>query len=129
VFAHFTQGSNDLQRSASFYDALLAPLGVTRRDTTINDEVICYLGTETDLPRFFVVTPFDNKRATIGNGSMIAFTANSQEQVDQSYNGGLTNGGADEGAPGRDSGDSLIIRIRITRNTGLKHLHCSCRSE
>jgi len=100
VFAHFTQGSNDLQRSASFYDALLAPLGVTRRDTTINDEVICYLGTETDLPRFFVVTPFDNKRATIGNGSMIAFTANSQEQVDQSYNGGLTNGGADEGAPG-----------------------------
>ncbi len=100
MFAHFTQGSNNLQRSVGFYDALLAPIGITRQDTVINDEVVCYISTEADLPRFFVVAPFDNKKATVGNGSMIAFNAKSQEQVDQSYSGGINNGGTDEGAPG-----------------------------
>jgi len=100
VFAHFTQGSNNLQRSADFYDALLAPIGITRREDKVGDEIICYLSAKNDLPRFFVVAPFDNNAATVGNGSMIAFTADSQEQVDASYNGGINNGGTDEGAPG-----------------------------
>lgn len=100
MFAHFTQGSNNLQRSVGFYDALLAPLGITRREAEINDEVVCYISAEENLPRFFVVAPFDNKAATVGNGSMIAFNAGSQEVVDKSYSDGINNGGTDEGPPG-----------------------------
>lgn len=101
MFAHFTQGSNNLRRSASFYDALLAPLGITRTDSEIdNAEIVCYCSEQTDVPRFFIVTPFNDQPATVGNGSMIAFTAANQQQVEQCYQGGMDNGGTDEGPPG-----------------------------
>lgn len=99
MFAHFTTGSNDLLKASEFYDALLAPLGVKRRGK-ISQEVICYLSNADKTARFFIVAPFDGQLATVGNGSMIAFSASSQEQVDQCYQNGITHGGTDEGAPG-----------------------------
>ncbi len=99
MFAHCTQGSNNLPLSAQFYDALLKPLGIERRDE-INEEVICYVCTSGNAARFFLVAPFNNQKATAGNGSMIAFSATNKEQVDQSYRSGINHGGIGEGAPG-----------------------------
>lgn len=99
MFAHYTQGSNNLSKAAAFYDAVLAPLGIQRRDK-INDEVIAYVGQNTCAQRFFLVAPYDEKYATVGNGSMIAFSAANRNQVDESYKNGISNGGTDEGAPG-----------------------------
>lgn len=100
MFAHFTQGTNDMYKSVAFYDALLAPLDIKRNEATIHPEVVCYQNTQNDLPRFFVVAPYDNKPATSGNGSMIAFNATSQEQVDSGYQNGIQSGGTDAGPPG-----------------------------
>ena len=104
MFAHVTQGSNNLSESVVFYDALLTPLGISRANNTnpaeITDEIVCYLHPENDGSRLFVVTPFDDKRATSGNGSMIAFRAASREQIDESYHNGISCGGTDEGPPG-----------------------------
>lgn len=100
MFAHFTQGSNNLPAAARFYDALLAPLGISRRDNVINEEIMCYVSDDTALPKFFVVAPYNNKPASVGNGSMIAFVAANQQKVDKSYSDGIANGGTDEGAPG-----------------------------
>lgn len=99
MFAHYTQGSNELPKAAAFYDAVLAPIGVKRRDE-INNEFICYVSDDSSAAKFFLVAPINNKRATAGNGSMIAFHAANRAQVDESYQNGLSLGGTDEGAPG-----------------------------
>lgn len=100
MFAHFTQGSNNLAQSIRFYDALLAPLDITRRPSEDNSEIVCYQHPDKSAPRFFVVTPFNNNPATVGNGTMIAFSATSTTQVDNCYRSGIDNGGTNEGLPG-----------------------------
>jgi predicted lactoylglutathione lyase len=49
---------------------------------------------------FMVCRPYDEKPATGGNGSMIAFASPSREVVDNTHMAALANGGTDEGAPG-----------------------------
>lgn len=100
MFAHFTQGSNDLPRAIRFYDALLAALNIKRRESADNVEIVCYQGNDTDSPGFFVCIPFDDKPASVGNGAMVAFRAENKSQVDNSYQAGMANGGTDEGPPG-----------------------------
>jgi predicted lactoylglutathione lyase len=50
--------------------------------------------------RLYIVTPFNQLRATNGNGTMIVFSANSRANVDAFYAAALTAGGVDEGKPG-----------------------------
>lgn len=99
MFAHFTQGSNDLPTAIRFYDALLTPLNISRRESDDNSTIVCYQCTAS-MPSFFVVTPYDNNPATAGNGCMIAFSAESESRVDLSYKAGIAHGGKDEGPPG-----------------------------
>ncbi len=49
---------------------------------------------------FYVCKPFNQNRASFGNGTMIAFSVNSTESVDQFHKIGLENGGKNEGYPG-----------------------------
>jgi catechol 2,3-dioxygenase-like lactoylglutathione lyase family enzyme len=87
MFSHVTVGTRDLERAERFYDAVLVPLGLTRRVVT-------------PLPRFYVYRPFNGEPATVGNGGMVAFLAPSKEAVETAYAGGLSHGGTDEGGPG-----------------------------
>src|SRR3546814_11679911 len=48
----------------------------------------------------YVKKPFDGKAATVGNGSMAAFRAETHAMVRSLHATGLAAGGADEGAPG-----------------------------
>ena len=48
----------------------------------------------------YVCPPFDQKLATFGNGMMIAFTANTPDEVNAAHKAGLEAGGSNEGAPG-----------------------------
>lgn len=102
MFAHVTIGSNDVDRAMAFYDAVLEPLGL--RQTIPNSagtrEVACWAKGTEPLPKFFVVKPYDDKDASAGNGTMVAFTASSSVDVDAAYKAGLASGGTDEGAPG-----------------------------
>jgi len=52
------------------------------------------------MPRIFIYYPFDERPATWGNGTHVAFIANSRAAVDEFHKAALTNGGFDEGAPG-----------------------------
>ena len=53
-----------------------------------------------DKPSFAVMTPFDGKPATVGNGVMIGLYLSSADQVNAIHAKALALGGADEGAPG-----------------------------
>lgn len=98
MLLYVTIGTNDLERARIFYDAALAPLGLKRRK---QDDVEIGYGAENDTRcRLWVVTPYDQNAATIGNGSMVALDAESRADVDAFYDAALAHGGTDEGAPG-----------------------------
>ncbi|MEZ6012385.1 MAG: VOC family protein [Hyphomonas sp.] len=47
--------------------------------------------------------PWDQKAASVGNGTMVALEAKSKEQVDRLYKIAMAEGGSDEGPPGQRS--------------------------
>ena len=77
MFSHITVGSNDLETSEIFYDAVLGPIGLKQRQVIPDGgpEARCWEKVENKLPRFFVYSPYDRSDAHAGNGSMVAFMA------------------------------------------------------
>ena len=100
-------GVSDLQRSSHYYDAILAPLGLVQAE---NDPAYVGYAPTSDPTEieFYVTKPFNEKPATAGNGTMIAFLADSRRAVDLFHSTALENGGTDEGAPGPRPADGTI---------------------
>lgn len=98
TFLYLTLGTNDLARAARFYDAALAPLGLVRR--AIEETEVGYGLPSDRRARLWVTLPFDGKPATVGNGSMPALVAPSQDAVRAFHAAALDHGGRDEGTPG-----------------------------
>lgn len=98
TFLYLTLGTNDLARAARFYDAALAPLGLIRRATEATE--VGYGLPADHRTRLWVTLPFDGKASTVGNGSMPALVAPSQQAVRDFHAAALAHGGTDEGAPG-----------------------------
>ena len=96
IYSHVTIGSNDIARAKAFYDPVLATLGIERffeRDTALGYGEL--RGT-----RLWIMTPFDGNAASVGNGTHVAFLAESRAAVRAFHAAALANGGSDEGAPG-----------------------------
>lgn len=102
MFSHILVGSNDLDAASRFYDAVLIPLGLIRRQVTPDGgpAAACWVDAHNPLPRFYVYSPFNEQAASAGNGSMVAFLAPSPAHVDAAYAAGMAAGGSDEGVPG-----------------------------
>jgi catechol 2,3-dioxygenase-like lactoylglutathione lyase family enzyme len=97
MIGYVTLGTNNLPRAAAFYDALLAELGARR----LMDYGRGYsYGVSMDRPTLGIVTPYDTQPATVGNGVMVALSADSRATVDRVYRKALELGGADEGPAG-----------------------------
>ncbi len=96
MFSHVTIGSDDPDKAAEFYDAVLGTLGI---GVFFKGEGIASYGTATG-PKTFVVRPFDGQPAVPGNGGHIAYLAESRAQVDAFHAKALELGGSCEGPPG-----------------------------
>lgn len=97
MIGYVTLGTNDLARSAAFYDELLKPLGATRMMDT--DSFIAW-SVEPGKPAISITSPSDGNKATVGNGVMIALAVEKPEQVDALYSRAIELGGQDEGPAG-----------------------------
>ena len=102
MLLYVTLGSNDLARSRKFYDAALAPLGMTRNH--VDPEELGY-GAMKRRPEdreniLWIGRPYLKLPANWGNGTMVALSATTRKIVDEFYVAALANGGTDEGAPG-----------------------------
>ncbi|MDP1693305.1 MAG: VOC family protein [Burkholderiaceae bacterium] len=97
MIGYVTLGTNDLPRAAAFYDALLAEIGATRQMEFPRGYV---WGTAPDKPGLAIVTPFDEKPATVGNGVMAAIAVDKRDKVARLHKKALELGGQDEGAAG-----------------------------
>jgi catechol 2,3-dioxygenase-like lactoylglutathione lyase family enzyme len=106
MFTYIYLGTNDLERAIKFYDAVMGVLGLERVVTgdpewdRISAGWGTYKNDGAEELALWVGTPFDGQPATVGNGSMVAFRAQSWRQVDDFHAAALANGGASEGAPG-----------------------------
>jgi catechol 2,3-dioxygenase-like lactoylglutathione lyase family enzyme len=102
MFSHITVGTRNLPRAAAFYDAVLLPLGMKRREVVPDggSAAACWVLPDSELPRFYVYLPFNREPATVGNGSMVAFLAPSPGAVDIAFRAGLAAGGVNDGLPG-----------------------------
>lgn len=97
MIGYITLGTNDIDRAAKFYDALLSEFGAKRIMET--DRFIVW-GTAPGAPALSVIKPFDGQPATVGNGVMVALYTDCKEKVQSLYGKALALGATDEGAPG-----------------------------
>jgi predicted lactoylglutathione lyase len=102
MIGYVTLGTNDMKKSAAFYDTLLAELGAKR---IMEQDTFIVWGTSMSSPGLSVTKPFDGKAATVGNGVMVALVVKEPAQVDALYKKAMSLGAKDEGAAGpRGSG-------------------------
>ena len=112
MFSHIMLGSNDLDRSKTFYDALLGTLGV--RPGAVDRHRIFW---RTPTGVFSVSRPIDGQAATPGNGSTFGFTCASPEQVDAWHAAGLAAGGSTcEDPPGLREGPAGRLYLAYLRD-------------
>ena len=98
MIGYVVLGTNDLPRAASFYDELLAEMGVTRM-MAFGKRGYGWAAAM-DKPMLCIMTPYDGQPATVGNGVMVGIAADSRDQVDRIYKKAIELGGSDEGPPG-----------------------------
>jgi len=97
MIGYVTLGTNDFEKSVSFYDQLLSTIGAGR---FLEMERFVAWSTAMDQPGISVTKPFNGEPATVGNGSMVAIMLDSNEKVDAFYQKALELGGTCEGKPG-----------------------------
>lgn len=98
MLLYVTVGTNHLEAAGAFYDPVLATLGLARREA--DPTSIGYARPSDSRCRIWVVTPFDGRPATFGNGVTIALSADERQQVDAFHAAALAAGGSCEGPPG-----------------------------
>ena len=103
-------GTNDLEKSSKFYDAILAHLGMKR--VTVTERYIGYGYSEDDGAKFYITKPHNTENANAGNGTMGALGAKTKEAVDKFHKTALENGAVDEGAPGLRSDGNYYGYVR-----------------
>ena len=90
-------GTNDLEAASAFYDKVMATIGMKR---TVNEpNEIGYAGSD-GKTTFFVLTPYNEKPASFGNGTQVMFYAANEAGVKAFHAMVLQCGGKDDGAPG-----------------------------
>ena len=113
MFSHIMVGTNDLERSKKFYDAVLGALGVG--PGVIMEERRFFYFTPSGV--FAVTKPIDGEPATYANGGTIGFTCASPEQADAWHAAGLANGGtACEDPPGVREGGTGKLYLAYLRD-------------
>ena len=123
MFSHMMIGSNDLDRSKRFYDALFAAIGgKPGRQDDHGRLIYAHAGS-----MFLVTKPIDGKPASVGNGGTVGFAVDGPDQADAWHQAGVDNGGeAIENAPGvrqASFGDLYLAYLRDPDGNKLCALH------
>lgn len=101
MFSHVMVGTNDIDRSRRFYDALLGFLGAGAPFENTSGTGHKRLFYRHDGGTFCVTEPINGEAATVANGATIGFKCSSAEQVQQFHGVAVANGGTScEGPPG-----------------------------
>ena len=112
MFSHVMLGSNDLEKSKAFYDAVLGTLGVA--PGVANKNRYFY---RSPTGTFSISTPINGDVACHANGGTIGFLAESIEQTDAFHAAGVANGGTTcEDPPGFREGPGGKLYLSYLRD-------------
>ena len=113
MYSHMMVGSNDIDRSKTFYDALFGALEAKPAITDDKGRLI-YMRNGS---MFLVTPPIDGKSATPGNGMTIGFAVDGPEQANAWHEAGVANGGtAIEDPPGVREGSGMKLYLAYLRD-------------
>ncbi len=101
MFSHIMVGSNDIERSKRFYDAVLGMLGAGEplRNTNASGHTRLFYRHEGST--FCISEPINGEDANFANGGTIGFKCSSPEQVHAFHDTAVANGGTSiEDPPG-----------------------------
>lgn len=97
MYSHMMVGTNDIEKSKTFYDALFTSVGGKPAITDPKGRLI-YMHNGSV---FLVTPPIDGQPATSGNGMTIGFAAATTDEADAWHKAGVAAGGkAIEDPPG-----------------------------
>ena len=113
MYSHVMLGSNDLERSKTFYDAIFGATG--GREGKIDPKGrLVYVNNGGIL---LITTPIDGAPATHGNGSTVGFAVDGPEQAHAWEAAGVAAGGtAIEDPPGVRSGLGMDLYLAYLRD-------------
>ena len=117
MFSHVMIGSNDIERSKKFYDAVLATLGVGEpfRNTAPSGHTRLFYRHEGS--SFCVTEPINGEAATCANGGTIGFKCSSPEQVKTFHDAAIAHGGStSEEPPGLREGSMGALHLAYVRD-------------
>ncbi len=113
MFSHMMVGSDDLERSKVFYDALFGALGGNPGVVDPKGRVV-YMHNGAV---FLVTKPIDGKPASHGNGMTVGFAAKTTEMADAWHAAGIAAGGmAIEDPPGWREGAGMRLYLSYLRD-------------
>lgn len=117
MFNHVMVGSNDIERSKQFYNAVLATLGVDEPLVNKTDTGHTRLFYRHDGNMFSVTEPINDEPATCANGATIGFKCHSAEQVREFHDTAVVHGGTSiEAAPGLRQGSLGAMHLAYVRD-------------
>ncbi len=117
MFNHIMVGSNDIERSARFYGAVLGVLGVGEpfRNRAPSGHLRLFYRHEGNT--FSVSEPIDGGPATCANGATVGFKCGSAEQVQEFHDTAVAAGGTSiEEPPGLRTGDMGQLYLAYVRD-------------
>ncbi|MEO6897443.1 MAG: VOC family protein [Caldimonas sp.] len=117
MFSHVMVGSNDIERSKRFYDAVLGMLGAGEPLRNLTNAGQTRLFYRHDGGTFCISEPIDGKVATCANGATIGFKCSSPEQVQSFHDTAVANGGTSiEEPPGLREGKLGAMHLAYVRD-------------
>ena len=117
MFSHVMVGTNDIERSKRFYDAVLGVLGAPeplRNAAKTGHNRLFY---RHDGSTFCVSEPIDGQQATFANGGTIGFKCSTPEQVRTFHDVAVAHGGNSiEEPPGLREGKLGALYLAYVRD-------------
>ncbi len=110
MFSHIMIGTNDIEKSRAFYNAVLGVLGAGEAMVNVNATGQTRLFYIHDGSTFCITEPIDGESSTVANGSTIGFVCNSPEQVQELHDVAVAHGATSiEQPPGPREGGPLGV--------------------
>ncbi len=117
MFSHVMVGSNDIERSKRFYDAVPGVLGAGEPLRNMAKTGHTRLFYRHDGETFCVSEPINGEVATFANGGTIGFKCTSPEQVRAFHDTAMAHGGTSiEDAPGLREGKLGAMYLSYVRD-------------